>query len=130
MKELKELQRMEEHNRSESNVRLNIKAYRSLQKSISCQQSNGGSKSGSSTAKRNSSVTGSNRSLNSQNSSTSKNTDHQSSAGTRKEEEMTWIHELFQGTLVNETKCLNCETVSNLKECNYPYFEFSNCTHQ
>jgi hypothetical protein len=23
----------------------------------------------------------------------------------------TWIHELFQGTLVNETKCLNCETV-------------------
>jgi ubiquitin C-terminal hydrolase len=26
----------------------------------------------------------------------------------------TWIHELFQGTLVNETKCLNCETVSSI----------------
>ena len=23
----------------------------------------------------------------------------------------TWIHELFQGTLVSTTKCLNCETV-------------------
>lgn len=28
------------------------------------------------------------------------------------EQELTWIHELFQGILVNETKCLNCETVS------------------
>ena len=28
-------------------------------------------------------------------------------------EETTWIHELFQGILVNETKCLNCETVDN-----------------
>lgn len=27
------------------------------------------------------------------------------------EQELTWIHELFQGILVNETKCLNCETV-------------------
>ncbi len=25
--------------------------------------------------------------------------------------EDTWIHELFQGTLVSTTKCLNCETV-------------------
>ena len=25
--------------------------------------------------------------------------------------EETWIHELFQGTLVSTTKCLNCETV-------------------
>ncbi|CAF4998877.1 unnamed protein product, partial [Rotaria sp. Silwood1] len=24
--------------------------------------------------------------------------------------EDTWIHELFQGTLVSTTKCLNCET--------------------
>ena len=29
----------------------------------------------------------------------------------KEEEELTWIHELFQGILVNETKCLNCETV-------------------
>lgn len=23
----------------------------------------------------------------------------------------TWVHEIFQGTLTNETRCLNCETV-------------------
>lgn len=28
----------------------------------------------------------------------------------------TWIHEIFQGTLTNETKCLNCETVSSKDE--------------
>lgn len=27
--------------------------------------------------------------------------------------EPTWIHDIFQGTLTNETRCLNCETVSN-----------------
>lgn len=26
--------------------------------------------------------------------------------------EPTWIHDIFQGTLTNETRCLNCETVS------------------
>lgn len=26
--------------------------------------------------------------------------------------ELTWVHEIFQGTLTNETRCLNCETVS------------------
>ncbi len=30
--------------------------------------------------------------------------------------EETWIHELFQGTLVSTTKCLNCETVFFEKE--------------
>jgi ubiquitin carboxyl-terminal hydrolase 12/46 len=25
--------------------------------------------------------------------------------------EKTWIHEIFQGILTNETRCLNCETV-------------------
>ncbi|XP_055357877.1 ubiquitin carboxyl-terminal hydrolase 46-like [Paramacrobiotus metropolitanus] len=30
--------------------------------------------------------------------------------------EPTWIHEIFQGTLTNETKCLNCETVSSKDE--------------
>ncbi len=29
--------------------------------------------------------------------------------------EETWIHELFQGTLVSTTKCLNCETVFSKK---------------
>lgn len=27
-------------------------------------------------------------------------------------QELTWVHEIFQGTLTNETRCLNCETVS------------------
>lgn len=26
--------------------------------------------------------------------------------------ESTWVHDIFQGTLTNETRCLNCETVS------------------
>ena len=28
----------------------------------------------------------------------------------------TWIHELFQGTLVNQTRCLWCETVTSRDE--------------
>ncbi len=28
----------------------------------------------------------------------------------------TWIHDIFQGTLVNETKCLCCETVRSKDE--------------
>lgn len=33
-----------------------------------------------------------------------------------KETQQTWVHEIFQGTLTNETRCLNCEAVSrNLK---------------
>ena len=28
--------------------------------------------------------------------------------------ERTWIHDIFEGTLTNETKCLCCETVSKL----------------
>lgn len=27
-------------------------------------------------------------------------------------QDLTWVHEIFQGTLTNETRCLNCETVS------------------
>lgn len=30
--------------------------------------------------------------------------------------EPTWIHDIFQGTLTNETRCLNCETVSSKDE--------------
>lgn len=29
----------------------------------------------------------------------------------RKETQQTWVHEIFQGTLTNETRCLNCEAV-------------------
>jgi ubiquitin carboxyl-terminal hydrolase 12/46 len=28
----------------------------------------------------------------------------------------TWVHDIFQGTLTNETRCLNCETVSSKDE--------------
>jgi ubiquitin C-terminal hydrolase len=88
----------------------------------------------------NSSKSGSNKSLTSENSlnSNSKNShnnsphthdtddlnkinliDASSSCGNgeaEKREELTWIHELFQGILVNETKCLNCETSSSKEE--------------
>ena len=32
----------------------------------------------------------------------------------------TWIHEIFEGTLTNETRCLSCETVS-VKQLVYYY---------
>lgn len=123
MKELKELQRIDEQNRNDSNVRLNIKAYRSLQKSLGSNQQSVNTKDGANYKnsangpKRNSSQNGSNRSISSQNSSTSKaTTDQQSGNNNKNESELTWIHELFQGTLVNETKCLNCETSSSKEE--------------
>ena len=28
----------------------------------------------------------------------------------------TWLQEIFEGTLVNETRCLNCETVTSRDE--------------
>ena len=28
----------------------------------------------------------------------------------------TWVHEIFQGTLTNETRCLTCETISSKDE--------------
>lgn len=31
--------------------------------------------------------------------------------------EPTWVEELFQGTFTNETRCLNCETVSTARRC-------------
>lgn len=117
MKELKELQRIEDSNLG---ARLNLKSYRALHASSKSNVNNGASKNSSSSGKRNSSVTGSNRSLSSQNSSNSK---VNGTGGERESQancsgigpdpgELTWIHELFQGILVNETKCLNCETVS------------------
>lgn len=33
--------------------------------------------------------------------------------------ELTWVHEIFQGTLTNETRCLNCETVSTERAFGY-----------
>lgn len=31
----------------------------------------------------------------------------------------TWVHEIFQGTLTNETRCLTCETVSLPVPCKH-----------
>ena len=45
------------------------------------------------------------------NGSSINNSNSNNSANAKEEEKLTWIHELFQGILVNETKCLNCETV-------------------
>uniref|UniRef100_A0A8C7XQS2 Ubiquitin carboxyl-terminal hydrolase n=1 Tax=Oryzias sinensis TaxID=183150 RepID=A0A8C7XQS2_9TELE len=36
--------------------------------------------------------------------------------GGGKEIQQTWVHEIFQGTLTNETRCLNCEAVSSKDE--------------
>jgi len=119
MKELKELQRLEEQNRSETNIRLNTKSHRSLHKTLThpSNQNQANGKANTPNSKRTNSANGSNRSISSQNSSNSKSTDHQNSNNSNvKEEELTWIHELFQGILVNETKCLNCETSSTKEE--------------
>ena len=35
----------------------------------------------------------------------------------------TWVHEIFQGTLTNETLCLNCETVKALQQIGRPQLE-------
>uniref|UniRef100_A0A131XAQ7 Ubiquitin carboxyl-terminal hydrolase n=1 Tax=Hyalomma excavatum TaxID=257692 RepID=A0A131XAQ7_9ACAR len=37
-------------------------------------------------------------------------------AGQHPKPEPTWVHDIFQGTLTNETRCLNCETVSSKDE--------------
>lgn len=38
-----------------------------------------------------------------------------SSSNVPQSHEETWIHELFEGTLTNETRCLSCETVCKIK---------------
>lgn len=39
----------------------------------------------------------------------------------------TWVHEIFQGTLTNETRCLTCETVSSPVLCNTSAATFQSC---
>lgn len=135
MKELKELQRLEDKNTTL--LRLNTKNHRILNSKATTNGANNNNKeknnknnsnqnsisyinTSSTSSKRNSSANGSNRSLSSQNSTKDQSNIYSissaddSSPNTNKikdEEELTWIHELFQGILVNETKCLNCETV-------------------
>lgn len=36
--------------------------------------------------------------------------------------EPTWVHDIFQGTLTNETRCLNCETVLFLLSLTLSFF--------
>lgn len=40
---------------------------------------------------------------------------------TENKTEPTWVHDIFQGTLTNETRCLNCETV---RGCILPFEYF------
>lgn len=42
--------------------------------------------------------------------SKTKNGGNENQAGSKSEP--TWVEDLFQGTFTNETRCLNCETVS------------------
>ena len=42
--------------------------------------------------------------------------------------EKTWVHDIFEGTLTNETRCLCCETVSKLTHTN-PLCFFSTVTN-
>lgn len=41
---------------------------------------------------------------------------NQAGSGGAHKPEPTWVHDIFQGTLTNETRCLNCETVSSKDE--------------
>ena len=59
---------------------------------------------------------GSASSVNSKNSATSEFSTASSVLSQPKPQpEPTWIHDIFEGTLTNETRCLCCETVSNVQ---------------
>jgi len=42
--------------------------------------------------------------------------DNKEKSSAQSEETKTWVHQIFEGTLTNETKCLGCETVTNKDE--------------
>ena len=42
-----------------------------------------------------------------------KGTQEPENNGVHTKPDPTWVHEIFQGTLTNETRCLNCESVSD-----------------
>lgn len=64
----------------------------------------------------------SNRSINSNHSNVNNSNNETNNSNSNLNNEETWIHELFQGILVNETKCLNCESVSVELRCLSPFF--------
>lgn len=43
-------------------------------------------------------------------------TENTANGGSAQPQEPTWVHEIFQGILTSETRCLNCETVSSKDE--------------
>lgn len=43
-------------------------------------------------------------------------TENTANGSTGQPQEPTWVHEIFQGILTSETRCLNCETVSSKDE--------------
>lgn len=43
-------------------------------------------------------------------------TENTANGSTSQPQEPTWVHEIFQGILTSETRCLNCETVSSKDE--------------
>jgi len=45
-----------------------------------------------------------------------RNQGQKKSTTTNEPPEPTWVHEIFQGILTSETRCLNCETVSSKDE--------------
>lgn len=49
------------------------------------------------------------------------NCDGSSSSNGQPQQEPTWVHEIFQGILTSETRCLNCETVSSKDEHFFDY---------
>lgn len=122
---MKELRKLEENARLiESYNRINTKNHRTLStKNLNgfLNHSNFVSRTGSIGKGRTFSSNGSSpKSINSVNSKSQNGHDLDdingitvsNSINSNQKEELTWIHELFQGILVNETKCLNCETVS------------------
>lgn len=46
------------------------------------------------------------------NKSTGTSSSSAAGSGSPPKHEQTWVHEIFEGTLTNETRCLSCETVS------------------
>ncbi len=123
--EMRELRKLEENARLlESYNRINTKNHRTLStKNLNgfLNHTNFASRTGSINKGRTFNSNGNSpKSINSVNSKSQNGHDLEDINGitvsnninNNQKDELTWIHELFQGILVNETKCLNCETVS------------------
>lgn len=129
MKEMKELSEEQMRQSESSSLRLSTKFHRiknsNNNNAINNNNSDNNHNDNNFTHGSNS-KNSSTRSINSQNSNSkystlesispktdksASNNDEQPNKSNNAGEELTWIHELFQGILVNETRCLNCDTV-------------------